>query len=282
MLFDIALPTAVFLIALMSTLVYGKAEKRVKTMFEDKEFTIRDAVLLVIAMGTMVSVLVIFPTQAILVLFLWVYSVALFMVTYLLTKKWYLGPVGPALFLTLYFLFRDTNLWKFWLLDLFAVIFVVFITVYIGSLFAWKTTLVFALFLTIMDVIQVLYTGYMVKTSEKIISLYLPVFIVLPVVPGLAPTLGLGLGDLFLTGLLSIQTTIKYGRKVALLSLLSIVVIFGIVEAFMLNYFPEQGLPATVMIFGGWLIVVGLKYLSARMSAKKTGCSNHSSRSGDF
>jgi hypothetical protein len=255
-LFDVALPMAVFLIALASTLLYGKVEKRVKNMFEEREFTMRDAVLLVIAMGTMVSVLVVFPTQAILVLFLWVFSVALFMITYLISQRWYLGPVGPAAFLVLYFVFKDTSVWNPWLLDLFAVIFVVFITVYVGSLFTWKTTLAFALLLTIMDVIQVLYTGYMVRTSEKIIGLSLPVFIVLPVVPFLHQRMGLGLGDLFLTGLLSIQATKKYGRQVALISVLSIVTVFAIVESFMLTYFPEQGLPATVMVFGGWLIAV--------------------------
>jgi presenilin-like A22 family membrane protease len=258
MLFDVALPTALFLIALASTLLYGKVEKRIKTMFEERELTMRDAALLVIAMGTMVSVLVIFPTEAILVLFLWVFSVALFMIIYLISQKWYLGPIGPAVFLALYFIFKDTSVWNFWLLDLFAVIFVVFITVYVGSLFTWKTTLAFALLLTIMDVIQVLYTGYMVKTSEKIISLSLPVFIVLPVVPSFHTLLGLGLGDLFLTGLLSIQTAKKYGRQVALMSVLSIAIVFGIVEAFMLTYFPEQALPATVMIFGGWLIAMSI------------------------
>jgi hypothetical protein len=281
MLFDVALPIAVFLIALASTLLYEKVEKRVKTMFEEREFSMRDAALLVIAMGTMVSVLVVFPTQAILVLFLWVFSVALFMITYLISQKWYLGPIGPAVFLALYFVFKDTNVWNFWLLDLFAVIFVVFITVYVGSLFTWKTTLAFALLLTIMDVIQVLYTGYMVKTSEKFINLSLPVFIVLPVVPSLHPLLGLGLGDLFLTGLLSIQTTKKFGRQVALISVLSIVIVFGIVESFMLTFFPEQALPATVMIFGGWLIVIGAKYVNISW-CKKTGRSNALSRPGNY
>jgi len=275
MQFDVALPTAVFLIALASTLLYEKIEKRVKTMFEEKEFTIRDAALLVIAMGTMVSVLVIFPTQAILVLFLWVFSVALFMITYMISQKWYLGPIGPAVFLALYFVFEGTSVWNFWLLDLFAVIFVVFITVYVGSLFTWKTTLAFALLLTIMDVIQVLYTGYMVKTSEKIIGLYLPVFIVLPVVPSLNTWLGLGLGDLFLTGLLSIQTAKRYGRQIALISVLSIAIVFGIVEAFMLTYFPNQALPATVMIFGGWLIVIGAKYLSGSNNSRRQIAPKH-------
>jgi len=275
MLFDMALPTAIFLITLASTLLYGKVEKRVKTMFEEREFSIRDAALLVVAMGTMVSVLVIFPTQAILVLFLWVFSVALFMVTYLISQKWYLGPIGPAVFLALYFVFKDTSVWNFWLLDLFAVIFVVFITVYVGSLFTWKPTLAFALLLTIMDVIQVLYTGFMVKTSERIISLSLPIFIVLPVVPSLHPLLGLGLGDLFLTGLLSIQTAKKFGRQIALVSVLSIAIVFGIVEAFMLTYFPEQALPATVMIFGGWLIIIGAKYVNRTMGARRQAVPTH-------
>lgn len=258
MVFDVALPTAIFLIALAATLVYGKAEKRVKTIFNEREFSMRDAALLVVAMGTMVSILVIFPTQAIQVLYLWVFSVSLFMITYLISQKWYLGPIGPAVFLVLYFLFKDTSIWNFWLLDLFAMIFVVFITVYVGSLFKWRTTIVFAVLLTIMDIIQVLYTGFMIKTSERIISLSLPIFIVLPVVPPSNILMGLGLGDLFLTGLLAIQTTNKYGRRVAVASVLSIGIVFGIVESFMLTYFTHQALPATVMVFGGWLIAMAL------------------------
>lgn len=258
MSFDVALPTAIFLITLAAMLVYGKAEKRVKTIFNEREFSMRDAALLVVAMGAMVSVLVIFPTQAIQVLFLWVFSVSLFMITYLISQKWYFGPIGPAIFLVLYFLFKDTSVWNYWLLDIFAVIFVVFITVYVGSLFTWKTTILFAVLLTIMDVIQVLYTGFMIKTSERIISLALPIFIVLPVVPTSGVLLGLGLGDLFLTGLLAIQTTQKYGRRIAVLAVLSIATVFGIVESIMLTYFVHQALPATVMVFGGWLIAMAL------------------------
>jgi uncharacterized protein involved in response to NO len=42
------------------------------------------------------------------------------------------------------------------------------------------------------------------------------------------------------------------------MSVLSIAIVFGIVEAFMLTFFPEQALPATVMVFGGWLIAMFL------------------------
>ena len=258
MTFDIMLPSALIFISLAIVYLYAKLEKRVKTLFEEREFTIRDALLLVIAMGGMVTALVFVPSQAILVLFLWVFSVALFMTTYLISQKWYLGFIGPAIFLALYFLFKDTAVWKWYLLDLFAIIFIIFITVYVGSFFTWKTTFAFAFFLTIMDVIQVLYTGYMITTSRKVFDLALPIFIVLPVVPSLQFLMALGLGDLFLTGLLSIQTEKKYGKRFAVLTILSMAVVFGIVEALMLTYFPEQALPATVMIFSGWLIALSI------------------------
>jgi len=256
MTFDIMLPTALVLIAVATIFLYSKLEKRVKTLFEEREFSIKDALLLVIAMGGMVTLMVIIPSQAILVLFLWVYSVALFMITYIISQRWYLGFIGPAAFLVLYFLFKDTTVWNYYLLDLFAILFIIFITVYVGSFFTWKTTFAFAVFLTIMDVIQVLGTGYMITTSRKIFDLSLPIFIVLPVVPSPGFLMALGLGDLFLTGLLGIHTAKKYGRRFAFMAVLSMAVVFGIVEAIMLTYFPHQGLPATVMIFGGWLITL--------------------------
>lgn len=256
MTFDVMLPTALVLIAVATIILYSKLEKRVKTLFEEREFSIKDALLLVIAMGGMVTLMVIIPSQAILMLFLWVFSVALFMITYIVSQKWYLGFIGPAAFLALYFLFKDTAVWNYYLLDLFAIIFIVFITVYVGSFFTWKTTFAFAVFLTIMDVIQVLGTGYMITTSRKIFDLSLPIFIVLPVMPSMEFLMALGLGDLFLTGLLGIHTAKKYGRRFAFMAILSMAVVFGAVEAFMLTYFPYQGLPATVMIFGGWLIAL--------------------------
>jgi hypothetical protein len=275
MTFDITLPLALVFIAMATIILYGKLEKRVKTLFEEREFTIRDAVLLVVAMGGMVTALVFVPSQAILILFLGVFSISLFMITYLISQKWFLGFIGPAVFLALYFIFKDTWVWKWYLLDVFAVIFIVFITVYVGSFFTWKTTLVFALFLTIMDVIQVLGTGYMVTTSDKVLSLALPIFIVLPVMPSMEFLMALGLGDLFLTGLLGIQTAKKFGRRFAMESILSIAIVFGVVEAFTLTYYPHQALPATVMIFGGWLIAVGAKYMNGTIGAKRQAVPTH-------
>lgn len=275
MTFDLMLPTALILIALATILLYSKLEKRVKTLFEEKEFTIKDALLIVIAMGTMITVLVIVPSQAILVLFLWVFSVALFMITYLISQKWYLGFVGPVAFLGLYFLFKDTSVWNYYLLNLFAIFFIVFITVYVGSFFTWKTTFAFAAFLTIMDIIQVLGTGYMITTSKKILDLSLPIFIVLPTVPSLDVLMALGLGDLFLTGLLGIQTEKKYGRRFAIMAIVSMATVFGIVEAIMLTYFPHQGLPATVMIFGGWLIAVATRVSWKKLEEEMPGVRKH-------
>jgi hypothetical protein len=256
MTFDVVLPIVLILIATVTIFLSERMEKRVKTLFEEKEFTIRDAVLLVVALGGMVTVLAFVPTQAILVLFLWVFSLALFMITYLISQKWFLGFTGPAIFLALYFVFRDTWIWNYYLLDAFAFIFVVFITVYIGSFFTWKITFAFALLLTIVDVIQVLGTRFTVTTSEKVLSLSLPIFIIVRAAPAVQYLLALGLGDLFLTGLLSIQTAKKFGRRFAIESSVSIAIVFGIVEAFTLTYYPQQPLPATVMIFGGWLLAL--------------------------
>jgi len=261
MTFDVTLPIILILIAVATIILSERMEKRVKTLFEEREFTIRDVALLVVAMGGMVTALVFVPSQAILVLFLWVFSVALFVITYLISQKWFLGFIGPAIFLALYFVFRDTWVWNYYLLDTFAFIFVVFITVYVGSFFTWKVTLAFALFLTIMDVIQVLGTRYMVQTSQKLSNLSLPIFIAIRAVPALQYLMYLGLGDLFLTGLLSIQAAKKFGKRFAMESTLSIAIVFGIVEAIVLTYYPiGTALPATVMIFGGWLIAIAAKY----------------------
>ena len=45
MTFDITLPSAVFLIALATMFLYPKLEKRVKTLFEEREFRAGDGFL---------------------------------------------------------------------------------------------------------------------------------------------------------------------------------------------------------------------------------------------
>ncbi|MFQ5837101.1 MAG: hypothetical protein ACE5HG_04520, partial [Candidatus Bathyarchaeia archaeon] len=255
MILDVLLPSVLFLIAVAVVFLYARFEKKVDSLFGGKELRIGHAVLLVAAIGIMVTILVFVPEIAMMVFFLFAYSTILFLFTYLLAPKWYLAVPTPVLFIALYL----SPYWNIYLFNFFAIIFAVCISVYMGSLFTWKTTAAFVAFLTVMDVIQVLITGHMVTSGEKAITLGLPVAIILPTFPSEGLTF-LGLGDVFLFGLLSIQTTRKYGRNFGLASIVSITVVFLLLQTVLLNT-DVKSFPATVLVVSGWLTSLGARYL---------------------
>jgi len=257
MILDILLPSVLFLIAVAIIFLDAKFEKKVDSLLGGQELRIGHVVLLVAAIGVMVTILVFVPEIAMMVFFLFAYSTILFLFTYLLAPKWYLAVPIPVLFIALYL----SPYWKgnIYLFNFFAIIFAVCISVYMGSLFAWKTTAAFVALLTIMDIIQVLITGHMVTSSEKAITLGLPIAIILPMFPYEGWTF-LGLGDVFLFGLLSIQTTQKYGKKFGLASIVSITVVFLLLQTILLNT-GVKSFPATVLVISGWLISLGARYL---------------------
>jgi len=255
MILDILLPSVLFLIAVAIVFLYAKLEKKVDSLLGGQELRIGHAVLLVAAIGVVVTILVFVPEIAMRVFFLFAYSTILFLFTYLLAPKWYLAVPIPILFIALYL----SPYWNIYLFNFFAIIFAVCISVYMGSLFAWKTTAAFVVLLTAMDVIQVLITGHMVTSGEKAITLGLPVAIRVPTFPSKGH-LTLGLGDVFLFGLLSIQTTRKYGKKIGLASIVSMTVVFFLLLTILLNTGVES-FPATVLVISGWLISLGARYL---------------------
>jgi len=255
MILDVLLPSVLFLIAVAIIFLYARFEKKVSSLFGGTELRIWHVVLLVAAMGIMVTILVLVPQRAMMVFFLFVYSMILFLFTYLLAPKWYLAVPIPVLFIALYL----SPYWNIYLFNFFAIIFAVCISVYMGSLFTWKTTVGFAFLLTIVDVIQVLITGFMVASAEKALELGLPVAIILPTFPYAGWTL-LGLGDVFLFGLLGIQTTRKYGRNFGLTSIVSMTVVFLLLQTILLNS-NVRDFPATVLVISGWLTSLGARYL---------------------
>lgn len=266
MILDILLPSVLFLITVATIFLYAKLEKKVDSLVGGHEFRIGHAVLLAAGISVMVTILVFVPENAMMVFFLFAYSTILFLFTYLLVPKWYLAFSTPALFIVLYILYKDTYLWNAYLppyipylLNFFAIIFAICISVYMGSLFTWKTTAAFVGLLTIMDVIQVLITGHMVTSGEKGIALGLPVAIILPTFPYESRII-LGLGDVFLFGLLTIQTTKKYGKKFGLVSIVSVAIVFLLLQTILLNTSIES-FPATVLVISGWLISLGARYL---------------------
>ncbi len=252
---DILLPSVLFLTAVIIVFLYARLEKKVDSLLGGTELRIWHVVLLVAATGLMVTILVFIPGRAMMVFFLFAYSTILFLFTYLLAPKWYLAVPVPVLFIALYL----SPFWNIYLINFFAIIFAVCISVYMGSLFTWKTTVGFTLLLTIVDVIQVLITGFMIASAEKALELGLPIGIKLPTFPYGGWTL-LGLGDVFLFGLLSIQTTRKYGRKFGLASIVSMTIAFLLLQTILLN--TGIGVfPATVLVIIGWLASLGGRLL---------------------
>lgn len=261
MLFDLVLPTIICLVTVVIVLLYRRFETRMKSLFEEKELQIRDVISLVVAMGIMVTIIVFVPQQALQVLFLAAYSFVLFLFAYTAAERWYLAVLPPIVFIALYLYF-----WNIWLLNIFAITFAISVSIYLGGLFSWRTVLVFAGLITVMDVIQVFGTGFMGEAAGKAIALRLPVLIQVPTFPR-EGAIGLGLGDIFLGGLLAIQTMQKYDRKAGIVSAVLLGFAFFIFEMFLFYYEFARFFPATLVVVAGWLLGLGVYRLARRVTS---------------
>jgi hypothetical protein len=211
--------------------------------------------------------------------------------------RWYLAAQPPALFLLLFVFFRivytgSTMVWYPLLLDIFGATFAILIILYLSSMFNWKTVGLFAVALTIIDMVLV-FSGPMTQAAGTFTDLGLPVLIYLPNIPliiakegaldffGYAVR-GLGLGDFFFAGVLAIQTFKKFDKKTVLAAIVAMVVAFGIWEAFLPEiisvlspiFYPIAGkaltgFPGTLMIISGWAPVVAVALYLKRRKSKK-------------
>jgi hypothetical protein len=203
-------------------------------------------------------------------------------------ERWYVAVQPPAFFVLLFVFFNviynGATVWYPVLLDIFALTFAVLIILYLGSLFTWKTMLVFAVLLTIVDIILVLGTGSMIVAAQQFTGLGLPVLVYLPNVPLVkAPQdvlsffgfnlVGLGLGDFFFAGILALQTFKKFGKKTGYVSVVAMTISFAVFEAFIpdigaalepILHRQIGGFPGTLMIIVGWLPVAAWKVLRER------------------
>jgi len=264
--FDITMPLTLLTVTFASMLLNPKIEYRLKGMLEEREFRVRDAVMLVGLMAVLITVVVVIRqlSTILMVLFLFSYSLLLFTFGYLLSKnRWYVGVLAPAVFILLYAFLRDSFVWTFYLSNIYGLVFAIMITLYLAGLFNWKTTAVFGGLLTAMDIVLVLVTKTMVQAANAAASLSLPVLVSLPLFPLITTGTGvlmlsLGLGDFFFAGLLAVQTFKKYGRRLAIASVIGMTVSFFIFEAFILTY-RIGAFPGTLMIICGWIPLVFFK-----------------------
>ena len=258
MQFDLALPSAVFLVVVISVFLYRKVEKSFTSLFENQKFSARDAFLMVVSMGVMGTAVVFLPGQAVQIGFIGAYSYMLFVFTYMALKKWYLAVLSPIVFFVSYIYF-----WQLPMINLFVIIFAVVITVYMSSLFIWRTVWAFAAILTVMDVFQVYVTGFMKQAAIEMIKLELPVMLILPRIPLSKFSTGLGMGDLFLAGLLAIQTAKKLGQKAGILVAAMNGIAFFIFEIISFNTGFADFFPATIVVVAGWLASLGVVHLTS-------------------
>jgi hypothetical protein len=203
------------------------------------------------------------------------------------SSRWYVAAQPPAIFVLLFVFFNflysgSFQVWYPVLMDVFGFTFAILIILYLSSMFSWKTVGLFAILLTVMDIILVIGTPVMIGAAKQFTGLGLPVLVYLPNIPfvysaqGALLSRGLGLGDFFFAGVLAVQTFNKFGKKTAIIAAVAMAVAFGIWEAFL----PEiitglipivgrniQGFPGTLMIISGWAPIVALKLFVQRNKA---------------
>jgi hypothetical protein len=180
------------------------------------------------------------------------------------------------MFLFLFVFFNQTSLWFPFLLDVYGILFAMLIVIYIAPMFNWKIIFIFAFALTILDIILVWGPAHlMVQVATTLSGLNLPVLVWFPNFPpmfsfeGYLMFHGLGLGDLFFSGVLSYQTLKKFGKPTAIISLIAAAISFGCYELLLMNdslaeLLPVAALPATLPILTGWMIVIGIRMLMER------------------
>ena len=267
MRFDVLLPVTVFMVVAASVLVYPRSQGRLKTLLKGK-LRPRDVVILVAVMGAMITVVAFIPAMAIQIIFISSYCYIMFFFAYLLTRRWYFALFPPIIFLAAYaisYLVYPNTLISLLVTDVLAVAFAVMMTVYMEMLFSWKTMWIYATLLTVMDVIQVFGTGFMGQVAEKTIRLQLPVILILPAYPA-GGQIGLGLGDIILSGLLAVQTASKFGRRAGILVAGTIGSAMFLFELASMNLVSFKYFPATLIVVAGWGAGMAATFLLNRRS----------------
>ena len=200
--------------------------------------------------------------------------------------RWYVAVQPPAIFVLLFIFFSgifniysgSLQVWAPFLMDVFGFTFAILIILYLSSMFSWKTVGMFAVLLTILDIILVIVTPVMIGAAHTFTGLGLPVLVYLPNIPTITSSAGilyrgLGLGDFFFAGVLAVQTFNKFGKKTAFTVAIAMALAFGIWEFFLGDIIKGLipivgrnigGFPGTVMIISGWAPVIAWKLLSER------------------
>jgi len=176
-----------------------------------------------------------------------------------------LGPVGYILtrnkavllsgliYPVLYF-----NYWNTYTFNLIAVLLAISLILLISNIISWSVLKLLFVLLMIMDIALVFITRDMVAFGHKILVLQIPILIHIPFGEGVS----IGLGDIFITGLLSLGFTkekeFSYNRSLRFVWIIA--ALFFIILYLVNAYLPHQMYPATIFVglsFIGAIVLTG-------------------------
>ncbi len=136
--------------------------------------------------------------------------------------------------------------WNIYSFNLIAILLVVSVILLISNIIQWNILKLFVVLILIMDITRVFITRDMVVLGSRIMSLQIPILIHIPIGNGLT----IGLGDIFITGLLCLQFTKEKGYTsnkslgfIWITTSLLFILLFIVIM-----YLPKQMYPATIFV----------------------------------
>ncbi len=150
------------------------------------------------------------------------------------------------------------NYWNTYTYNLIAVLLAISLILLISNIISWGVLKLFFVLIMIMDITLVFITRDMVAFGNKILFLQIPILVHIPFGEGIS----IGLGDIFITGLLCLEFTKEkeYSDNRSFRFVWIITILFFIILYFVKAYLPHQMYPATIFIglsFIGAIVLSG-------------------------
>jgi len=240
---------------IISMTIALKLNKRFKTNFDkytkgETKFNLKHVALAALAMPVVLWAVINMPENFIVYFYVFGMAYVLGTCFFLISGKWYTALLG-LVYPMLYFYY-----WNIYFFNIIAILIASFGILFMLQIMSWKIVKYFTVLFVILDIIMVLYTKMMVVAATKIMDNNIPAMIMLPANEVTTTGVALGLGDIFLTGLLCAtfiresNITENVGIKFSWMT----AIIIGMLLFISSILLPSTALPATVHVIIGFLI----------------------------
>ncbi|CAG0949773.1 hypothetical protein METP3_00139 [Methanosarcinales archaeon] len=148
------------------------------------------------------------------------------------------------------------NYWNTYTYNLIAALLAISLILLISNIMSWDILKLFFILLMIMDISLVFVTKDMVAFGNKILFLQIPILIHIPFGEGIS----IGLGDIFITGLLCLEFTREkeYSDNRSLKFVWIITALFFMILYLVKAYLPDQMYPATIFVGLSFICAIAL------------------------